>query len=83
MKINNKSSTEKIIATTVKIEKSLYDSFKILGIQNNNLTLQTFVDRCVYLYVNDTDHTSSFRHIVNDFIKPVLLSYTGSFPQNF
>jgi len=61
------------IATTVKIEKGLYDSFKILGIQNN-LTLQTFVDKCVHLYVDDTP----FRSLVNNFVIPVL-STSGSF----
>jgi hypothetical protein len=64
-------------ATTVKIEKSLYDSFKILGIQNN-LTLQTFVEKCVNLYVGDTSSSSSFRALVNDFTIPTL-SGTGSF----
>lgn len=61
------------IATTVKIEKDLYDSFKILGIQNN-LTLQTFVDKCIHLYVGE----SSFRSLVNNFIVPVL-STSGSY----
>ena len=66
-------------ATTVKIEKSLYDSFKILGIQNN-LTLQTFVEKCVHLYVGDNSHSSSFRTIVNNFVVPVLsVTTTGSF----
>jgi predicted DNA-binding ribbon-helix-helix protein len=64
-------------ATTVKIEKSLYDNFKILGIQNN-LTLQTFVEKCVNLYVGDTSSSSSFRTLVNNFVVPVL-SETGSF----
>ena len=59
-------------ATTVKIEKSLYDSFKILGIQNRNLTLQTFVEKCVHLYVDDTPFTASFRDIVNNFVVPIL-----------
>ena len=65
-------------ATTVKIEKDLYDSFKILGIQNKNLTLQTFVEKCVHLYVDDTPFTASFRDIVNNFFVPVLSS-TSSF----
>ena len=65
-------------ATTVKIEKSLYDNFKILGIQNN-LTLQTFVDKCVHLYVGDTSSSSSFRTLVNTFVVPVLSDTTGSF----
>lgn len=60
------------IATTVKIEKGVYDSFKILGIQNN-LTLQTFVDKCVHLYVDDTP----FRSLVNNFVVPIL-STSGS-----
>jgi hypothetical protein len=64
-------------ATTVKIEKDLYDSFKILGIQNN-LTLQTFVEKCVHLYVGDTPSSSSFRTLVNNFVIPIL-STTGSF----
>jgi len=65
-------------ATTVKIEKELYDSFKILGIQNKNLTLQTFVEKCVHLYVDDTPFTASFRDIVNNFFVPILSS-TSSF----
>lgn len=64
-------------ATTVKIEKTLYDSFKILGIQNN-LTLQTFVEKCVHLYVDNTSVSSSFRDIVNNFTVPTLSS-SGSF----
>ena len=64
-------------ATTVKIEKSLYDSFKILGIQNN-LTLQTFFEKCVHLYVDDTPFTASFRDIVNNFTMPLLSSTTSS-----
>lgn len=64
-------------ATTVKIEKNLYDSFKILGIQNN-LTLQTFVEKCVHIYVGNTSVSSSFRDIVNNFVVPVL-STSGSF----
>jgi len=62
------------IATTVKIEKEVYDSFKILGIQNN-LTLQTFVDKCVHLYVAD----SFFRSKVHEFIVPILSCSTSSF----
>ena len=67
------------IATTVKIEKELYDSFKILGIQNN-LTLQTFVDKCIHLYVGNSSHSASFRDIVNQFIVPALSS-SGSLAQ--
>jgi len=67
------------IATTVKIEKELYDSFKILGIQNN-LTLQTFVDKCIHLYVGNSSHSSSFRDLVNNFNVPILI-LTGSIGQ--
>jgi len=59
-------------ATTVKIEKNLYDSFKILGIQNH-LTLQTFVEKCVTLYVGDV----SFRSLIINCHSP-LLSTSGS-----
>ena len=65
------------VATTVKIEKNLYDSFKILGIQNN-LTLQTFVEKCVYLYASNTSSSASFRKLIHDFVVPVL-STSGSF----
>ena len=63
------------IATTVKIEKSLYDSFKILGIQNN-ISLQTFVEKCVCLYVTD----KTFREMAHSYkIPPHISSITGSF----
>jgi hypothetical protein len=64
---------KQVTATTVKIEKSLYDEFKILGIRHG-LKLQGFTEKCVHLYVNDI----SFRDIVNSFHIP-LLSSTGSF----
>ena len=64
-------------STTVKIEKELYDSFKILSIQNN-LTLQSFVEKCVHLYVGNGSASASFRNIVNNFCIPIL-SVTGSF----
>ena len=53
-------------ATTVKIEKDLYNSFKILGIQND-FTLQTFAEKCIHLYVEQP----SFRSIVNNFNLPI------------
>lgn len=62
-----------ITATTVKIEKSLYEDFKVLGIRHK-LQLQTFFDRCVHLYVND----EPFRTIVDGYIVPIL-NTTGSF----
>lgn len=64
-------------ATTVKIKKELYGEFKILGIRSG-FTLQTFVEKCIHLYVGNTSVSSSFRDIVNNFIVPVL-STSGSF----
>lgn len=54
------------IATTVKIEPTLYDEFKVLGIRCR-LTLQGLVERCVYRYVKE----ESFRTEVNNFTVPV------------
>lgn len=62
-----------IIATTVKIPDKMYDEFKILGIKNRT-TLQSLVEKCLYLYVNQ----DSFRTVLNDFKIPTL-STTGSF----
>ena len=63
----------KRIATTVKIESSLYDDFKILGIKHH-ITLQGLVEKCVHLYVNRI----SFRDEIDAFSLPVLSS-SGSF----
>lgn len=62
-----------VIATTIKIEKSLYDEFKILGIKNNS-TLQGFIEKCVYLYVQDI----RFQLLINTFNVPILSSNTTS-----
>jgi len=64
---------QNITATTVKLDHSIYDSFKILGIPRR-LTLQKFVEKCVHLYVGG----DSFRSVVDNFVVPVL-SITGSF----
>ena len=64
---------ENLTATTVKIDKDLYDDFKVLGIRQK-LKLQTFVDKCVHLYVAE----QPFRDVVNAFLLPTL-STTGSF----
>ena len=55
------------IATTVKIENNLYDNFKILGVRHK-LTLQGFVEKTVFRYVND----EKFREGINNFIFPVV-----------
>lgn len=46
-------------ATTVKIDKSLYNDFKILGIRHG-MTLQEFVERSVYLFTRDEEWRNSF-----------------------
>lgn len=63
-----------ITATTVKLEKSLYNDFKIQGIRSGS-TLQDFVVKCVQLY----SQNEPFREIVNGFQIPVLSNPTGSF----
>ena len=55
----------KKVATTVKIESSLYDEFKVLGI-HCRLTLQGLVEKCVYRYVKE----DVFRKEINDFVLP-------------
>jgi hypothetical protein len=66
MKVTNK------IATTVKMDPSLYDELKVLSIRHK-FTLQSFVEKCTYLFIND----SNFRDSINNFQVP-LLSVSGS-----
>lgn len=58
-------STKKV-ATTVKVENTLYDQFKIFGIRHK-LTLQGLVEKTVYRYVNE----EPFRNEINAFVLPV------------
>lgn len=60
----------KKIATTVKIEPSLYDEFKVLGIRYR-LTLQSLVERCVVRYVEE----DAFRDSMNNY---VISDFSGS-----
>lgn len=60
------------IPTTVKLDPALYDDLKILSIRHK-FTLQSFVEKCIYLYIYDVD----FKSKLNDFTLPVL-STTGS-----
>ena len=46
-------------ATTVKIPPDLYTEFKILGVRRR-LTLQDFVERAVFLFVNDEEWRNAF-----------------------
>lgn len=52
-------------ATTVKLDMDRYDEFKILGIKNH-VTLQSFCETCVELYLN----SSSFQRVVNEICAP-------------
>lgn len=54
------------VATTVKVESTLYDGFKVLGIRYK-LTLQGLVEKSVYRYVNE----EVFRDAMNSFALPV------------
>jgi predicted DNA-binding ribbon-helix-helix protein len=60
-------NTNKKVATTVKIESSLYDDFKVLGIRHK-ITLQALIERSIYKYVND----KSYREDINNFNLPVI-----------
>ena len=55
-------------ATTVKLDENRYDEFKILGIKNH-ITLQSFCETCVELYLN----SASFQHVVNEICAPQAL----------
>jgi len=67
--------------TTIKVNKQLYDSFKIDNIKSK-FNLQDLVSRSMYLYMNDSD----FRDKLYNFVLPVLseasqktvLNITGS-----
>jgi len=54
------------VATTVKVENTLYDEFKVLGIRHK-LTLQGLIERTIYRYVNE----EKFRDDINNFILPI------------
>ena len=46
---------DKTKLTSVKILKSLYDSFKLATV-NTKMTLQKITNRSVYLYMNDEEY---------------------------
>lgn len=54
------------VATTVKVENTLYDNFKVFGVRHK-LTLQGLVEKTVFRYVNE----DVFRTEMNNFILPV------------
>ena len=53
------------VATTVKVENTLYDEFKVLGVRYK-LTLQGLVEKTVYRYVRE----EIFRNELNSFTLP-------------
>ena len=55
------------VATTVKVDSTIYDELKILGIRYK-LTLQGLVEKTVYRYVNE----EVFRDAMNSFTVPVI-----------
>lgn len=57
------------IATTVKIPPELYDEFKILGVRHK-ISLQTLVEKCVNLFVGNTQVSASFRETIVAFTVP-------------
>jgi hypothetical protein len=67
--------------TTIKVNKQLYDSFKIDNIKSK-FNLQDLVSRSMYLYMNDKE----FRDKLYNFVLPILsnesqktvLNITGS-----
>jgi len=59
----------KKVATTVKVEPTLYDEFKILGIRYK-LTLQGLIEKTVFRYVKE----DAFRNGMNSFIVPQISS---------
>jgi hypothetical protein len=61
-------STKNKVATTVKVENTLYDGFKVLGIRYK-LTLQGLVEKTVYRYVNE----EVFRDAMNAFTLPTII----------
>ena len=65
---------ENVTATTVKIGHEVYCDFKGLA-SRRRMTFQTFVDRCVHLYIKN----EPFRDMVNAFTLAPQLSTTGSF----
>ena len=60
-------STKDKVATTVKVENTLYDEFKVLGVRYK-LTLQGLVEKTVYRYVRE----EIFRNELNSFTLPYI-----------
>lgn len=72
------------VATTVKIPAGLYDDLKVLGIRHR-MSLQTLVEKCVYLFVTNNQVSSSFRETIASYtipepVKDVPILASGSAP---
>lgn len=69
--------------TTVKVDKALYDAFKIKNV-TTKFFLQDLVNRCMYLYLNDTAFSAQIYNfnvpVLSDAAQLTTLNITGSSP---
>ena len=67
--------------TTVKVDKQLYESFKIKNVKNK-FYLQDLVNRCMYLYLNDDTFRSQIYNFnipqLSEASQTTILNITGS-----
>jgi len=67
--------------TTVKVDKQLYESFKITNVKNK-FYLQDLVNRCMYLYLNDDKFRNQIYNFnipqLSDAAQTAILNITGS-----
>ena len=73
MNVSKYSMNKNKVATTVKVEPTLYDEFKVLGVRYK-LTLQGLVEKAVYRYVRE----ETFRNDINSFNAPMAFSSSWS-----
>jgi predicted DNA-binding ribbon-helix-helix protein len=73
MNVSKYSMNKNKVATTVKVESTLYDEFKVLGVRHK-LTLQGLVEKTVFRYVRE----DIFRTEMNNFNLPLPLSSSWS-----
>ena len=66
-------STQTKVATTVKVESTLYDDFKVLGIRHK-LSLQGLVEKTVFRYVRE----DKFRSEMNNFLLPITIALAST-----
>ena len=69
------------VATTVKIPADLYDELKVLGIRHK-ISLQTLVEKCVNLFVGNTQVSASFRETVIAYALPPTEEKRTSLPES-